>query len=231
MASIAEALAAVRGRIAAAARAAGRDPAGIELVAVSKTHAADAVRLALEAGQAIFGENRVQEAERKFPPLRGPFPGLQLHLIGPLQTNKAADAVRLFDVIETVDRPKLAAALAASMDRLGRRIPCFVQVNTGAEPQKAGVAPAQAAAFVDECRDRHRLPIEGLMCIPPVDAPPAAHFALLRDLARRLGLQRLSMGMSGDFEIAVAHGATSVRVGTAIFGARATAPSEGTLNR
>jgi pyridoxal phosphate enzyme (YggS family) len=220
MAAIAENLAGVRRRIAAAARAAGRDPAAIELVAVSKTHAADAVRAALMAGQAVFGENRVQEAERKFPALRGEFPGLRLHLIGPLQTNKATDAVRLFDVIETLDRPKLAAALAASMDKLGRRVPCFVQVNTGAEPQKAGVSPQDAAQFVDECRSRYRLPVEGLMCIPPVDAPPAGHFATLRELAHRTGLQRLSMGMSGDFEIAIAQGATSVRVGTAIFGAR-----------
>ena len=225
MASIAENLAAVRARIATAARAAGRDPAEIELVAVSKTHAVDAVRAALAAGQAVFGENRVQEAERKFPPLRASFPDLRLHLIGPLQTNKAGDAVALFDVIETVDRPKLAAALAASMDRLGRRIPCFVQVNTAEEPQKAGVGPAHAAAFIEECRTRHRLPIEGLMCIPPVDAPPARHFAMLRDLARQAGLSRLSMGMSGDFETAIAEGATSVRVGTAIFGARETSPA------
>jgi pyridoxal phosphate enzyme (YggS family) len=224
MAEIADNLAAVRARITASARAAGRDPAAIELVAVSKTHDADAVRAALLAGQAVFGENRVQEAERKFPTLRGQFPGLRLHLIGPLQTNKAGDAVRLFDVIETVDRPRLAAALAAAMEKLGRRLPCFVQVNTGEEPQKAGVAPRQAAEFVDECRSRYRLPIEGLMCIPPVDAPPARHFAMLRELAQRAGVQRLSMGMSGDFEIAIAEGATSVRVGTAIFGARGAGP-------
>src|SRR5215472_9564673 len=161
MAAIAETLAGVRSRIAAAARAAGRDPAAIELVAVSKTHPADAVRAALLAGQAVFGENRVQEADRKFPALRGQFPGLRLHPIGPLQTNKAGDAVRLFDVIETLDRPKLAATLAASMDKLGRRVPCFVQVNTAAEPQKAGVAPQDAARFVDECRNRYRLPVEG----------------------------------------------------------------------
>ncbi len=224
MAAIVDNLAAVRARITAAARAAGRDPAGIELVAVSKTHDADAVRDALLAGQAVFGENRVQEAERKFPALRGQFPGLRLHLIGPLQTNKAGDAVRLFDVIETVDRPKLAAALAAAMDRLGRPLPCFIQVNTGEEPQKAGVLPQQALEFVDECRSRYRLRIEGLMCLPPVDAPPAPHFAMLRELAQRAGLQRLSMGMSGDFEIAIAQGATSVRVGTAIFGARPAGP-------
>jgi PLP dependent protein len=231
MAAIAESLAAVRARIADAARLAGRNPTDIDLIAVSKTQAGDAIRAALLAGQVAFGENRVQEAERKFPPLRGQFPGLRLHLIGPLQTNKAGDAVRLFDVIETVDRPKLAAALAASMDRLGRRIPCLVQVNTGQEAQKAGVAPERAAAFIDECRTRHRLPIEGLMCIPPVDEPPAGHFALLRDLAYRAGLQHLSMGMSGDFEIAIAQGATSVRVGTAIFGARTTGPSEADPSR
>ncbi|MBV8534671.1 MAG: YggS family pyridoxal phosphate-dependent enzyme [Alphaproteobacteria bacterium] len=224
MGTVAENLTAVRARIAAAARAAGRDPAGVELVAVSKTHTADAVRAALAAGQAVFGENRVQEAEHKFPPLRGQFPGLRLHLIGPLQTNKAADAVRLFDLIETVDRPRLAAALAANMDKLGRRLPCFVQVNTGEEPQKAGVPPQQAAQFVDECRSRYRLPIEGLMCIPPVDAPPAAHFAMLRELARQTGVARLSMGMSGDFETAIAEGATSVRVGTAVFGTREAGP-------
>ena len=224
MAPIAENLAAVRARIAAAARAAARDPADIELVAVSKTHPAEAVRAALAAGQAVFGENRVQEAERKFPSLRGQFPGLRLHLIGPLQTNKAGDAVRLFDVIETVDRPKLAAALAVSMERLGRRVPCFVQVNTGEEPQKAGVAPQQAVQFVEECRSSFRLPVEGLMCIPPVDAPPAPHFAILRELAHRTGLRRLSMGMSGDFETAIAEGATIVRVGTAIFGAREAGP-------
>lgn len=220
MADIAQNLVTVRARIAAAARAAGRDPSGVELVAVAKTHPAEAVRAALAAGQAVFGENRVQEAARKYPPLRAEFPGLRLHLIGPLQTNKAADAVRLFDVIETVDRPKLAAALAASMDKLGRRLPCFVQINTGEEPQKAGLAPAEAVAFVAECRSRYQLRIDGLMCIPPVDAPPARHFAMLRDLGRQAGVARLSMGMSSDYEIAIAEGATSVRVGTAIFGSR-----------
>ena len=220
MADIAHNLATVRNRIAAAARGAGRDPTAVELVAVSKMHPIDAVRAALAAGQPVFGENRVQEAQHKFPALRREFPGLRLHLIGPLQTNKAADAVGLFDVIETVDRPKLAAALAASMEKQGRHLPCFVQINTGEEPQKAGIAPAQAADFVAECRNRYRLRIDGLMCIPPVDAPPAKHFTMLRDLGRLTGVARLSMGMSGDYEIAIAEGATSVRVGTAIFGTR-----------
>ena len=220
MTAIGENLAAVRARIAAAARAAGRDPAGIELVAVSKTHGPESVRAALDAGQRIFGENRVQEAARKFPALQAEFPELRLHLIGPLQTNKVADAVRLFDAIETVDRPKLAAALATAMEKLGRRPACFIEVNTGEEPQKAGVLPPQADAFIAECRTRYELPVVGLMCIPPADAPPAPHFTLLRDIARRNDLNRLSMGMSADFEVAIACGATIVRVGTAIFGAR-----------
>jgi len=210
----------VRERIAAASRAAGRDPATVELVAVSKTHPGERVRAALAAGHRVFGENRVQEAQRKYPPLRAEYPDLRLHLIGPLQTNKAVDAVRLFDVIETVDRPKLAAALAAAMQKTGRRPACLVQVNTGEEPQKAGIPPSLADGFIAECRTQFGLPVVGLMCIPPADAPPAPHFDLLHELARRNGLTRLSMGMSGDFEIAVAHGATSVRVGTAIFGAR-----------
>jgi len=212
----------VRRRIARAARAAGRDPSEVELVAVSKTHPAESVRAALAAGQRVFGENRVQEASAKFPPLRNEFPDLRLHLIGPLQTNKVNDAVVLFDAIETVDRPKLAAALAAAMAKTGRRPVCFIQVNTGEEPQKAGIAPALADDFIGECRTRYMLPVVGLMCIPPVDAPPAPHFTMLRDIARRNGLARLSMGMSSDFEVATALGATSVRVGTAIFGARET---------
>lgn len=210
--------------MAAAARAAGRDPADISLVAVSKTHPAEAVRQALAAGQRVFGENRVQEAAAKFPPLREAFPDLRLHLIGPLQTNKAGDAVRLFDAIESLDRSKLAIALGAAMARIGRRPACFVQVNTGEEPQKAGIRPADADAFIAECRERHGLPVVGLMCIPPVDAPPEPHFALLRDIAQRHGLSRLSMGMSADFETGIRCGATEVRVGTAVFGSRVPAP-------
>lgn len=204
----------------AAAQAAGRRLGDISLVAVSKTHGAEAVRAALAAGQLVFGENRVQEAAAKFPPLRVEFPDLRLHLIGPLQTNKAVDAVRLFDAIETVDRAKLAGALVAAMAKTGRRPDCFIQVNTGAEPQKAGVLPAEADEFITYCRARVGLPIVGLMCIPPVDQPPAPHFALLRDLASRHGLWRLSMGMSADFDIAIKSGATEIRVGTAIFGSR-----------
>ncbi len=221
--SVADGLTAVRDRIAAAARAVGRDPAAVTLVAVTKTHGAEAVAAALAQGQRVFGENRVQEAEGKYPALKTAYPDLQLHLIGPLQSNKARDAVALFDVIETVDRPKLAEALAQAMERLGRRPACYIQVNTGAEPQKAGVLPAEVDAFIAACRERYKLPVRGLMCIPPVDQEPSPHFALLREMARRHGLADLSMGMSGDFEIAIRLGATHVRVGTAIFGARPTA--------
>lgn len=223
--TIADNLAQVQARIAAAARACGRAPDDVELVAVTKTHPADRIRDALAAGQLVFGENRVQEAARKFPALRAAFPALRLHLIGPLQTNKAADAVRLFDVIETVDRPKLAAALAAEMTKTGRRLPCFIEINTGEEPQKAGIAPRDADAFIAECRDRHRLQVIGLMCVPPLNQSPTPHFSLLRDIAARNQLQRLSMGMSSDFEEAVRCGATSVRIGTAIFGSRPAAPA------
>lgn len=210
--------------MAAAARAAGRDPADISLVAVSKTHPGEAVHRALAAGQRVFGENRVQEAAAKFPPLRAAFPDLRLHLIGALQTNKAGDAVRLFDVIESLDRSRLAAALAAAMAKAGRRPACFIQVNTGEEPQKAGIRPADADAFIAECRERHGLPVVGLMCIPPADTSPEPHFALLRDIAQRHGLSRLSMGMSADFEMAIRYGATEIRVGTAVFGTRLSAP-------
>ena len=213
-------LAAVRGRIEAAARAAGRPAEAVTLVTVSKTHPADSVRAALRAGQRIFGENRVQEALGKFPALRDEFPDLRLHLSGPLQTNKVKDAVAHCDVIETVDRPRLAEALAREMAKSGRHLPCFIEVNTGEEPQKAGGVPAAADAFIRDCRDRLQLPIEGLMCVPPEDEAPALHFALLREIARRNGLDRLSMGMSADFETAIRFGATHVRVGTAIFGAR-----------
>ncbi len=217
---IAANLAAVRGRIEAAARAAGRPAEAVTLVAVSKTHPAASVRAALRAGQRVFGENRVQEALAKFPALRGEFPDLRLHLIGPLQTNKVKDAVAHCDVIETVDRPHLAAALAREIARSGRRPPCFIEVNTGEEPQKAGVRPAAADEFIRDCRDRLQLPIIGLMCVPPEHDEPALHFALLREIARRNGLDKLSMGMSADFETAIRFGATHVRVGTAIFGAR-----------
>jgi hypothetical protein len=213
-------LAAVRERIAAASRAAGRAEDAVTLVAVSKTQPQDCVRAALAAGQRIFGENRVQEALAKFPELRREFPDLALHLIGPLQTNKVKDAVAHCDVIETVDRPHLAEALAREFERQQRRLPCFIEVNTGEEPQKAGVAPNAADAFIGDCRDRLRLPIVGLMCVPPEHEEPALHFALLREIARRNGLEKLSMGMSADFETAICFGATHVRVGTAIFGAR-----------
>jgi hypothetical protein len=213
-------LAVVRAKIEAAARAAGRDPSTVRLVAVSKTFGAEAIEPVVAAGQRAFGENRVQEAKAKWPALRARHPGLELHLIGPLQTNKAADAVALFDWIHTVDRPRIAAALAAEMGRQGRRLRLLVQINTGEEAQKAGVMPEAAAALVAECRQTHGLAIDGLMCIPPVDEEPAVHFAFLAKLAAELGLAELSMGMSGDYEAAVEQGATLVRVGSAIFGAR-----------
>ena len=213
-------LAEVKGRIAEAARSAGRETANVTLVAVSKMHGAERVRELLDAGQRVFGENRVQEAQEKFPALKAHYPDLELHLIGPLQTNKAHDAVALFDVIQSVDRDKLAASLAREMAKLGRRPACFVQVNTGEEPQKAGVQPAEVDAFVAACRDTHKLPVVGLMCIPPVDEEPALHFALLTKMAARNGLAQVSMGMSADYETAVKLGATHVRVGSALFGAR-----------
>ena len=219
---IAANLAAVRRRIEAAAEAAGRAPDSVTLVAVSKTHPAASVRDALAAGHRVFGENRVQEAQAKYPALREAFPDLALHLIGPLQTNKVREAVALCDMIETVDRPRLAQALAREMERSGRRPSCLIEVNTGEEPQKSGIFPAAADDFIVECRDRLGLPIRGLMCVPPLDEEPALHFALLREIARRTGLDLLSMGMSADFEKAIRFGATHVRVGTAIFGARGT---------
>ena len=213
-------LAEIRGRIGAAARAVGRDPAGVALVAVSKVQPVERLRAALAAGQRVFGENRVQEAKAKWPALKAEYPDVELHLIGPLQTNKVKEAVALFDVIQTVDRPKLAAALAEECARQGRRPRFMVEVNTGEEPQKAGIPPAEVAAFLAACRDEHGLAVEGLMCIPPAEEEPALHFALLADLARRNGLAGVSMGMSGDYEVAVRMGATHVRVGTALFGER-----------
>jgi len=210
----------VRDRIAQAAREAGRLPDDVVLVAVSKTFGAgEAVRV-IEAGQRVFGENRVQEAQGKWPGLKDAYSGIELHLIGPLQSNKAKEAVALFDVIETVDREKIAAALAAEMAKQGRRPRLYVQVNTGLEPQKAGIDPRETVAFVARCREVHGLDIEGLMCIPPVDENPGPHFALLEKLAREAGVEKLSMGMSSDYETAIAFGATSVRVGSAIFGSR-----------
>jgi pyridoxal phosphate enzyme (YggS family) len=207
----------VRARLASAA---GTRPIPT-LIAVTKTVPAAAIPAVLAAGQRHFGENRVQEAAGKWPALRTQVPDVVLHLIGPLQTNKAADAVALFDVVHTVDRLKLADKLAQEMARQDRRLACFIQVNTGREPQKAGIDPHEADAFIVQCRDRLRLPVIGLMCIPPVDDEPSPHFALLREIARRNGLQKLSMGMSGDYEIAAMFGATHVRVGSAIFGPRA----------
>jgi PLP dependent protein len=209
----------VKARMAKAAEDTVRDD-GAALVAVTKTFGADDILPVLEAGHRIYGENRVQEAEGKWPALKERFDGIELHLIGPLQSNKAADAVALFDVIETVDREKIARVLKAEIDRQGRKLRLYVQVNTGLEPQKAGIAPDETAAFVSFCREELKLAIEGLMCIPPADENPGPHFALLRKLAMESGVERLSMGMSGDFETAIGFGATSVRVGSAIFGSR-----------
>jgi hypothetical protein len=220
--TIAANLAAVRARIARAARIAGRDPAAITLIAVAKTHGEDDVRAALAAGQSVFGENRVQEAKAKYPALRTVHPALDLHLIGPLQSNKARDAAALFDAIHTLDRDSLAETLGPELKRAGRELKLFVQVNTGEEPQKAGVGPQDTRAFVERCRTVHGLDVAGLMCIPPVDDQPAPHFALLAKLAREAGVRELSMGMSGDFEAAIQLGATHIRVGTAIFGERET---------
>jgi hypothetical protein len=213
-------LADVRRNIDAACREAGRDPAGVTLVAISKTFDAEAIEPVIEAGQRVFGENRVQEAKAKWPPLLARHGGIALHLVGPLQSNKARDAVALFDAIHSLDRDSLAAALAKEMARQQRRPALFVEINTGAEPQKAGVKPQEADGFIAACRERHGLAIAGLMCIPPFDDAPAPHFALTAQIARRNGLALLSMGMSADFKIAIAFGATHVRVGTAIFGAR-----------
>ncbi|MGN6765284.1 MAG: YggS family pyridoxal phosphate-dependent enzyme [Rhizobiaceae bacterium] len=214
-------LKAVKEKIAKAEAEADRPAGSVTLVAVSKTFAAEDIRSVIKAGQRVFGENRVQEAQAKWPGLKAEQPGIYLHLIGPLQSNKAKEAVALFDTIETVDREKIAAALAAEMEKQGRSPKLFVQVNTGSEPQKAGIDPREAVAFVERCRQTHGLAIEGLMCIPPIDENPGPHFALLEKLAREAGVAKLSMGMSADYETAIAFGATHVRVGSAIFGGRA----------
>lgn len=211
----------VRADMARAASDCGRAPKAVTLVAVSKTIAAERIRPLLEEGQRCFGENYVQESAGKWPALRDEFPETELHLIGPLQSNKAADAVALFDVIQSLDRPSLAAAIAKAIGKLGRRPRLFCQVNTGEEPQKGGVLPSEVDAFLTACRDTYGLPVEGLMCIPPMEDAPSPHFALLGTLAERNGLPCLSMGMSSDFPAAIQLGATHVRVGTAIFGARA----------
>ena len=210
----------IKGRIERAAQGVGRDPASLKLIAVSKTFEAADILPVLDAGQRLFGENRVQEAQGKWPALKVRYPDLELHLIGPLQSNKAREAVALFDCIHTIDRPKIARVVAGEMAKQGKRLRLFVEVNTGEEPQKAGIMPRETAAFVAMCRDELKLEIAGLMCIPPVEEEPAVHFAFLAKLARELGLAELSMGMSADFETAVEFGATYVRVGSAIFGGR-----------
>ena len=213
-------LAAVRQDIARACRDAGRATGSVTLVAVSKTFGAEAIEPVIAAGQRVFGENRVQEAKAKWPALRERHPGIELHLIGPLQSNKAREAVALFDAIHSLDRPSLAEALAKEIARQGRAPLLFVEINTGGEPQKAGVLPEQADAFLKDCRDKYGLKVSGLMCLPPADEPPAPHFALTAKIARRNEMNLLSMGMSADFEAAIALGSTHVRVGTAIFGER-----------
>ncbi len=217
---IADRLTAVREEIAAACREAQRPAESVTLVAVSKTFGPEAIRPVLAAGQRVFGENRVQEAKAKWPTLREEFRGVELHLIGPLQSNKAKEAVALFDVIHTMDRPKIAQALAEEIAKQGRKPRLFIEINTGAEPQKAGALPENADAFIAECRERHGLAVEGLMCIPPLNEAAAPHFALTATIATRNGLPLLSMGMSADFASAIAFGATHVRVGSAIFGER-----------
>lgn len=224
MDAISARLAAVAERIAAAAAAAGRRAEDVRLVAVSKTQDAAAIEAALAAGQRRFGENRVQEALAKYPPLKAVHADLELRLIGPLQTNKVREAVALFDVIETVDRPKLAEALRREMMRQGREPRLFIEINTGEEAQKAGVPPGEADAFIADCRALG-LVLDGLMCIPPAEEEPSLHFALLREIARRNAIPHLSMGMSADYETAIRFGATHIRVGTAIFGARPAAPT------
>lgn len=223
-------LAATLERVRNAAERTGRNPGAVRLIAVSKTFDAEAIAPVIRAGQRDFGENRVQEAQRKWGALRESFPDVFLHLIGPLQTNKASEAVALFDAIHSVDREKVAAALAKEIAGQGRNPLLFIQVNTGREPQKAGIGPEETAAFVQRCREVHGLSVTGLMCIPPADEDPAPHFSLLRSLAQSAELPHLSMGMSGDFEAAIEHGATHVRVGSAIFGDRS-APAGGIHER
>lgn len=212
-----DALSRVKAEIDAANKSRGEKA---ELIAVSKTYDADVIRPTLEAGQRLYGENRVQEAQGKWPALRESFPDLELHLIGPLQSNKATDAVALFDAIQTIDREKIAKSIASEMKKQNKALKLFVQVNTGEEDQKAGIPPKEAVAFVERCRNHHGLEIEGLMCIPPFDENPGPHFALLRKLAREAGVEKLSMGMSADYETAIQFSASYVRVGSAIFGAR-----------
>ncbi|HEX9448800.1 MAG TPA: YggS family pyridoxal phosphate-dependent enzyme [Dongiaceae bacterium] len=221
--TIADNLQNIRSRIAEQALAWQRDPSEINLIAVAKTHPAEAVAAAIAAGQLIFGENRVQEAANKYPALQDLQPAdrpLELHLIGPLQTNKVKEAVALFDVIQTLDREKLAITLAQEITKQSRPKQLYIQINTGEEPQKAGVGPQQADAFIRRCRDELKLPVVGLMCIPPAEQHPGPHFALLREIARRHQLMKLSMGMSGDYDLAIQFGATHVRIGTAVFGHR-----------
>jgi hypothetical protein len=218
--SIQSSLHAVQCEIAGAAQRCGRDPASVRLIAVTKTVPSQLIEDAIGFGQRRFGENRVQEAQAKWPELKARYPDVELHLIGPLQSNKVRDAVALFDAIHSVDRPKIARALAEEMARSGKRPRLLVQVNTGEKPQKAGVLPVEIDTFVAQCRGEYGLAIEGLMCIPPLDEEPSLHFALLAKIGARLGLQELSMGMSGDFAAAIVFGATYVRIGTAIFGAR-----------
>ena len=210
----------IEAKVSAAAREVGRDPARVHLIAVSKTFGAEDILPVIEAGHRVFGENRVQEAQGKWPELKARFPDLELHLIGPLQSNKTKEAVALFDAIHTIDRPKIAQAVASEMSKQAKQLKLFVQVNTGEELQKAGVGPRDAAAFVAMCRDELKLEIAGLMCIPPVEEEAAVHFAFLAKLSREIGVAGLSMGMSGDFATAVQFGATHVRVGSAIFGVR-----------
>jgi PLP dependent protein len=218
--SLPNGLSAVEQEIARACKDARRERASVTLIAVSKTFGADAISAVIAAGQRVFGENRVQEAKAKWPGLMTSYPGIALHLIGPLQSNKAKEAVALFDAIHSVDRPSICEALAKEIKSQGRKPDLFVQLNTGEEPQKAGVAPADADAFIASCREKYGLPISGLMCIPPVNEAPAPHFALTAKIAARNGLKNLSMGMSADFAIAIQFGATHVRVGSAIFGHR-----------
>ncbi|WP_034994054.1 YggS family pyridoxal phosphate-dependent enzyme [Beijerinckia mobilis] len=213
-------LAEIHATIDRAARDAGRDPASVKLVCVSKTFPAEAITPILAAGERLFGENRVQEAMEKWPALRAAYPGVELHLIGPLQSNKAREAVGFFDCIETVDREKIARAIAEEIQKSGRHPRLYIQVNTGAEPQKAGVLPQEADRFITQCRKDYGLTISGLMCIPPVDDQASPHFALLNKLAERNGLADLSMGMSADYELAIQLGATHVRIGSALFGHR-----------